>query len=131
MALPRSYFSQTASSDLVLFKSRTTPCARSLSSQKLPCCISSSRVLILCFSSSVLVILYEDIYQQRSNIMKTEFSYTPRLLMSHLRGSNSGPQLYESCALPTELRWQKTIQILEPLAGIEPATSFLPRTCST
>ena len=25
--------------------------------------------------------------------------------MSHLRESNSGPQLYESCALPTELRW--------------------------
>ena len=25
---------------------------------------------------------------------------------SHLRDSNPGPQLYESCALPTELRWQ-------------------------
>ncbi len=24
---------------------------------------------------------------------------------SHLRDSNPGPQLYESCALPTELRW--------------------------
>jgi hypothetical protein len=26
---------------------------------------------------------------------------------SHLRDSNPGLQLYESCALPTELRWQK------------------------
>ena len=27
-------------------------------------------------------------------------------LLSHLPGSNWGPQLYESCALPTELRWR-------------------------
>ncbi len=27
------------------------------------------------------------------------------LFLSHLRDSNSGPHLYERCALPTELRW--------------------------
>ena len=27
-------------------------------------------------------------------------------VQSHLRDSNPGPQLYESCALPTELRWR-------------------------
>ncbi len=31
------------------------------------------------------------------------------VLLSHLRGSNSGPLLYESIALPTELRWQSLI----------------------
>ena len=33
-------------------------------------------------------------------------SYVARIrLESHLWDSNPGPQLYESCALPTELRW--------------------------
>ncbi len=31
---------------------------------------------------------------------------------SHLRDSNPGLQLYESCALPTELRWQVSIRLV-------------------
>ncbi len=30
---------------------------------------------------------------------------TEEIAKSHLRDSNPGLQLYESCALPTELRW--------------------------
>lgn len=29
------------------------------------------------------------------------------ILLSHLADSNRGPSLYESAALPAELRWQK------------------------
>src|SRR5271166_4923646 len=35
-----------------------------------------------------------------------------RLRKSHLRDSNPGLQLYESCALPTELRWQVSIRFV-------------------
>ena len=33
--------------------------------------------------------------------------FTAFPIWSHLRGSNSGPLLYESIALPAELRWRK------------------------
>ncbi len=43
---------------------------------------------------------------------------------SHLRDSNPGLQLYESCALPTELRWQVSIRVVP--AVVLKKSSVLP-----
>ena len=47
--------------------------------------------------------------------------------MSPRPESNWQPPVYETGALPSELQGQNK----EPTAGIEPATSPLPRVCST
>src|SRR3989344_8880873 len=39
-------------------------------------------------------------------ILKLRFYRIPYRSVSHLRDSNSGPLLYESIALPAELRWR-------------------------
>jgi hypothetical protein len=43
--------------------------------------------------------------------------------------SNPGPAVYETAALPAELR-RRVVIGQEPLSGFEPETSFLPRMCS-
>ena len=46
---------------------------------------------------------------------------------SRLRGSNPGPTVYKTVALPAELRRR----VPEPLSGFEPETFSLPWKCST
>src|SRR5271157_3248458 len=49
-------------------------------------------------------------YGDEARCRKVLVSRAP--VQSHLRDSNPGLQLYESCALPTELRWLVSIRLL-------------------
>src|SRR3989338_8475154 len=88
IALPRSYFPNPSFSALnseILF---ITSCALALSFQKSGACISFSRLS-----------------------MSFSISFVSRFInfWSHLSGLNRGPPLYESGALPTELRWHYSL----------------------